>query len=265
MRSRVRPFVLGAVSCLAFLVGVAGWSPSSQADVTPPACTSVGPKLTDYSATLTLPKFDPALGTLQTVTLSGSADVTMRVRVENEGPVPYELGGDLHAIGELEADRPLLRVVEVVHHVDGEAVGVEHVRHAQVIDLERGGFERLGLDHEVALRLQDVVHVLDGGGGLGRRLHGEGVVVLVLVVAGLVRPQAGERLRHRGALQPGGADVLEIDGGGHGARSSDVVSTPIIIRAGGARRFSIRDLCRRPGVGGHRVGCRTGWGRAAPP
>src|SRR5262245_27655880 len=49
-----------------------------------------------------------------------------------------ELGRNLHPGGELESDGPLLLVVDRVHHVDREAALVEHVRHADVLDLERG-------------------------------------------------------------------------------------------------------------------------------
>jgi hypothetical protein len=36
------------------------------------------------------------------------------------------------------------------------------------------------------------VHPVDGGFGVARRLHREDVVVLVLEIAGLVRPQTSE-------------------------------------------------------------------------
>ena len=93
MRTRLRPLPLAVASAIVLAVGIGAWSPASQADTTPAACTSVGPSLTDFTATLTLPKFDPALGTLTAVTISGSEQVTMRIRVENEGPTPSELGG----------------------------------------------------------------------------------------------------------------------------------------------------------------------------
>ncbi|MEZ5177428.1 MAG: choice-of-anchor E domain-containing protein [Acidimicrobiales bacterium] len=73
--------------------------PASQADTTPAACTSVGPSLTDFTATLTLPKFDPALGTLTAVTLSGST-VTMRDSGREQGP-RYQMGGDMGVAGKL--------------------------------------------------------------------------------------------------------------------------------------------------------------------
>ena len=99
--SRVRPFALGAASTLAFLVGIAGWSPSSQADTTAPACASVGPKLTDYTDTLTLPKFDPSLGTLQTVTISGTSSMQGRIRVENTSATADTVGAEITYQSEL--------------------------------------------------------------------------------------------------------------------------------------------------------------------
>lgn len=101
MRTRLRPLPLAAASVAVLAVGIGAWSPASEADTTPAACTSVGPSLTDFTAVLTLPKFDPALGTLTGVTLSGSEQVSMRIRVENEGPTPYLMGGDIGVVGRL--------------------------------------------------------------------------------------------------------------------------------------------------------------------
>jgi len=59
------------------------------------------------------------------------------------------------------------------------------------------------------------VHPVDGYLGVARRLYREDVVVLVLEVAGLVRPQTSERGRDRGRLQADGRDGVEIHGVGH--------------------------------------------------
>ena len=53
--------------------------------------------------------------------------------------------------------------------------------------------------------------------GLARRLHREDVVVLVLEVAGLIGPQAGQRGRHWRRLETDGRDGVEIHRIGHDA------------------------------------------------
>ncbi len=83
MRTRLRPLPLAVASAVVLAVGIGAWSPASQADTTPAACTAVGPNLTDFTAVLTLPKFDPALGTLTGVTISGSTTMRAQIRVEN--------------------------------------------------------------------------------------------------------------------------------------------------------------------------------------
>lgn len=98
----LRPLVLAGASLAATLLGIGALSPPTDADATPPACATVGPQLTDYTASVTLPKFDPALGTLTSVTITASDEVTMRIRVENRSPVEAELGGDLAVVGTLE-------------------------------------------------------------------------------------------------------------------------------------------------------------------
>ena len=70
----------------------------------------------------------------------------------------------------------------------------------------------------------DAAFVRRGSGAPSRRstaaslggLDREDVVVLVLEVAGLVRPQTGERVRDRRRLQADGRHGAEIHGVGHG-------------------------------------------------
>ena len=71
-------------------------------------------------------------------------------------------------------------------------------------------------DHDVALLLEDPVHPGDRLSRLARRLDGEDVVVLVLEVARLVRPEPGEGVGDRRGLEADGRDLGEIDGVGHG-------------------------------------------------
>src|SRR5437867_9129044 len=59
------------------------------------------------------------------------------------------------------------------------------------------------------------MHPVDGRLGVARRLHRKDVVVLVLEVAGLVRPQTSERGRDRRRLQTDGRNGVEIHGVGH--------------------------------------------------
>src|SRR5947207_620007 len=57
-----------------------------------------------------------------------SADGTGKLRLLlRKFEVWRKLGRDFHAIGEFEADGPLLLVIDRVHHVDREAALVEHV------------------------------------------------------------------------------------------------------------------------------------------
>src|SRR6516164_5774481 len=86
-----------------------------------------------------------------------------------------QLRRHFHSVGELESDGPLLLVIDRVHHVDREAALVEHVRHADVLDLKRGRLEGAGLDDQVALLLQDAVDPTDRLAGLARRLDREDV------------------------------------------------------------------------------------------
>src|SRR5438270_1175292 len=100
-----------------------------------------------------------------------------------------ELGGHLHPFGEFEPDRSLLRVVERVQDVDREPALVEHVGPPDVLDLEGRRLERGRCDGDVALRLEDAMHPVDGLLGLGGRFDREDVVVFVLELASFVRPQ----------------------------------------------------------------------------
>lgn len=92
MRTRLRPLPLAVASAVVLAVGIGAWSPASQADTTPAACTTVGPSLTDFTATLTLPKFDPTLGTLTAVTISGSTTMRAQIRVENTSATADTVG-----------------------------------------------------------------------------------------------------------------------------------------------------------------------------
>src|SRR6266536_3772961 len=121
-----------------------------------------------------------------------------------------ELGGHFHPFGELEPDRSLLRLVDRVQDVDRKPALVEHVGPPDVLNLEGRRLEWGRSDDDVALLLEDPVHPFDGLLGLGGRFDREDVVVLVLEVASLVRPQASERSRHRRRLQTGGGDVDEV-------------------------------------------------------
>ena len=105
-----------------------------------------------------------------------------------------------------------------VHDVDGQAALVEDVVQAGAVDLEGGRLERRRRDDDVAFVLRGCVATRSTSLlAPRRRLDGEGVVVLVLEVAGLVGPQAGERVGDGRRLQPVGRDVLEVDGVRHGS------------------------------------------------
>ena len=75
-----------------------------------------------------------------------------------------KLLGDFHAVRELEPDRALRPGLEAVHHVDGQAGCVEHVREPGAPRDERRRLQRLGFDDDVALVLEDAVDPLDGRG-----------------------------------------------------------------------------------------------------
>src|SRR6266496_2399974 len=59
-----------------------------------------------------------------------------------------ELRWGLHPVGELEPDRPLLGVVDSVHHVDRQTALVEDVGHSDVRDLEGRSLERTRRDDD---------------------------------------------------------------------------------------------------------------------
>src|SRR5580704_17544303 len=137
-----------------------------------------------------------------------------------------ELRGDFHPFGQLEPDRPLPGVVDGVHHVDRQAALVEDIGHPDVLDLEGRGLERAKRYDDVAFFPEDPVHPVYGRLGVARRFHREDVAVLVLEVAGLVRPQASEGRRDRRRLQASGRDGAEIHGVGHDALPNDAKVCP---------------------------------------
>src|SRR5947209_6841087 len=146
----------------------------------------------------------------------GAADGSGQLRLLPRELEPRrEFRGDFHPFGELEPDRPLPRVVDGVHHVDRQAALVEDVGHPDVLDLEGRSLQRAGRDDDVAFFLEDPVHPVDGRLGVARWLHREDMVVPVLEVAGLVRPQASERGCDWRRFQAGGRDGGEIHGVGH--------------------------------------------------
>src|SRR5262249_50748832 len=134
--------------------------------------------------------------------------------------------------------------------VDGEPALVEHVRPADVLDLELGRLERARLDDEVALLLQDAMHPRDDLLRLAGRLDDERVVVLVLEVAGFVGAQSRERGRHRRRLEPDGRHGREVDFVGHvalyrGPWATRAVRTPAR-RCSMASRRARRNRARCP-------------------
>ena len=76
------------------------------------------------------------------------------------------------------------------------------------------------------------MHQVDCLLGLGGRFDREDVVVFVLEVASLVRPQASQRGRYRRRLQADGGYVDEINGITHGTRA--------YVTGGARRRRRIR-------------------------
>src|SRR5882762_6289737 len=137
-----------------------------------------------------------------------------------------ELRGDFHPFGELEPDRPLLGVVDGVHHVDRQTALVEDVGDSDVLDLEGRSLERARRDDDVAFFLEDPVHPVDRRLGVARGLYREDVVVLVLEVARLVRPQTSERGRDGRRLQADGRNGVEI----HGVRHAALPNAPRYVR-----------------------------------
>ena len=96
---------------------------------------------------------------------------------------------------------------------------VEDVGDSDVLDFEGRSLERPRGDDDVSFFLEDPMHPVHGRRGDARGLHREDVVVLVLEVAGLVRPQTSERGRDRRRLQADCRDIVEIHGVGHDALS----------------------------------------------
>ena len=83
------------------------------------------------------------------------------------------------------------------------------IGYGRVVEEFKSG--RISDDDEVTVVPEDAVYPLDHVRRLARGVDGEDVVVLVAVVARLVGPQAGERLRNRGRLQPDRGHVLVVD------------------------------------------------------
>src|SRR5260221_7186317 len=95
---------------------------------------------------------------------------------------------------ELEPNRPLVGVIDGIHHVSYRQTAlVENKDDSDVVDLEARRLERTRRNDDVAFFLEDPVHPVDGRLGFARRLYREDVVVLVLEVTGLVRSQTGKR------------------------------------------------------------------------
>jgi hypothetical protein len=96
--------------------------------------------------------------------------------------------------------------------------------------------------NDVALFFEDPMHPVDGRLCVARRLHREDVVVLVLEVAGLMRPQTGERVRDRRRLQTDGRDGVEVHGVGH----DSLPNTPNRLRRPKATSAVKPDTSRAP-------------------
>src|SRR6266566_2670869 len=148
----------------------------------------------------------------------GAADGSGQLRplpreLESRG----ELRGDFHPFGQLEPDRPLLGVVDGVHHIDRQAALVEDVGYSDIPGLEGRSLERARRDDDVTFFPEDPVYPVDGCLVVSGRLHREDVVILVLEVAGLIRSQTSERRRGRRRLQADGRNGGEIHGIGHDA------------------------------------------------
>src|SRR5689334_4594040 len=141
----------------------------------------------------------------------GAADRAGELRLLPRELEAGQLVGDLHAVRELEPDGPLAAVRERPEDVDRQARLVEDVGPADAVDLELRRLERRRADDDVALLLEDAGDVVDDVVRLVGRLGGEGVVVLVLEVAGLVGAQPRQGLRDGRGLQPDRRDLREVD------------------------------------------------------
>ena len=97
---------------------------------------------------------------------------------------------------------------------------------------------------------EDAVDPVDRLLRLGRRFDREDVVVFVLEVASLVRPQTGECSRHGRRLQTDGRDVDEIHGVAHGAPILLLPDGPTDYRSGAVVVARIRP---NPPTAGFRV------------
>ena len=132
-------------------------------------------------------------------------------------PARFWPGGDLHPFGELEPGRPLLGVVDGVHHVDRQTALVGGMRHWDALDRERRSLERAGRDDDVAFFVEDPVHPVDGRVGVAGRLRREDVAVLLLKWRAWFARGPSGRGRHWRRLQAGGRDGVEIRGAGQDA------------------------------------------------
>src|SRR6478736_1328600 len=141
----------------------------------------------------------------------GAADRAGELRLLPRELEAGQLVRDVHAVRELEPDRALAAVGERPEDVDRQPGLVEDVGPAHAVDLELRRLERRRPDDDVALLLEDAGDVVDDVVRLVRRLGGEGVVVLVLEVAGLVGAQPRQRLRDGRGLQTDRRDLREVD------------------------------------------------------
>src|SRR6185437_12693968 len=90
----------------------------------------------------------------------GTADGSGQLRFLSRELEPRgELRGDFHPVRELEPNSPLLGIVEGVQHVDRQTALVEDVGPSDVLDLEDRRLERARGDDDVALFLEDAVHI----------------------------------------------------------------------------------------------------------
>lgn len=105
-----------ATAVVAGSLAVASWVgvgavAADEAGTTATVCGSVSMRLTDWAATVALPKFDPALGTLQKVTITGTLKVEGSGKAENTGPSPATIVANVSASGTLSVPGALPQTV----------------------------------------------------------------------------------------------------------------------------------------------------------
>lgn len=88
---------------------------------------------------------------------------------------------------------------------------MEDVGPVDAVHLDDARLEGPSGDDDVTLVLEDPRDPVDRLGHVGRTVDGEGVVVRVLEVAGLVGPQSGEGVGHGRALEALGGHLREVD------------------------------------------------------